>query len=63
MARAGGNVVLSWPASLGAVVLEKTESLAHPQWQPATAEVLENGATVSITLPADSDSAFWRLRR
>ncbi|MCP5523024.1 MAG: hypothetical protein H7A46_15925 [Verrucomicrobiales bacterium] len=56
--RDGGNVTVSWPADSGAVTLEQTPSLTHPVWS-AVAGVAGN----SITVPAEGDAMYYRLRR
>lgn len=58
-----GNLILSWSAAAIDYVLENTRELGLPNWQyvPTTPE--SNGSQVSLLLPTDRPSAFFRLRR
>lgn len=53
-----GSVIVSWPADSGAVTLEQTPSLANPTWSDVPG--VEGS---SITVPAEGDAMFYRLRR
>lgn len=56
--REGNQIVLSWSADSGAVILEQTPNLASPNW------TMVDGVTGhTVTLPATDQAAFYRLRR
>ncbi len=57
MQASGDSALLSWPADLGAVILEESDDLAD--WRPADPQP----ETHSILVPAGGDRRFYRLRR
>jgi hypothetical protein len=58
---AGSNVVVSWSALLPGVRLESTPSIANPQWAMIPAVPVQRGAVLTVTLPAQPGSRFFRL--
>jgi regulation of enolase protein 1 (concanavalin A-like superfamily) len=59
----GTTLTLSWPDTLGNVILQSTESLAPPVlWSPVdAASTLENGIR-RVTLPNNAPARFYRLQ-
>jgi uncharacterized delta-60 repeat protein len=61
----GGTIILSWPASYAAFVLEFAESLTSPiHWQPVTSGITESGGIKSYTVTPDLnvEGRLYRLR-
>jgi hypothetical protein len=56
----GGNIVLSWPAAPG-WTLQSTPTVAPTNWQPVGGTPVLSGSRYSLTLPATSPAAFFRL--
>jgi len=62
-ARFQAGLVLSWPATAGPVVLERTMLLGDPAaWQTVPAEPSPVGGELQVVLPRDAETAFFRLR-
>ena len=64
VAASGANVAVKWPAAASGWVLEATDSLTTPNWQP----VLMTGVTVdqgvaTVEQPVAAPKKFFRLRR
>jgi hypothetical protein len=60
---AGSDLVLAWPAALGAVVVEEAGSLGDPAaWQAVPVNPAPVGDTLRVTLPRGAAAAFYRLR-
>jgi len=62
---AAPNLLLKWPAAATGWVLEATDSLALPDWQPvpmATSVTVDSGV-VTFQQPKTSAQKFYRLRR
>jgi hypothetical protein len=58
----GANtIVLSWPASVGGFVLQKTSSLSPISWQNVVAPITLVGGQNQVTLPAPAANEFYRL--
>ena len=55
--RDGGNVTLSWPASVTGFTLETSERVPAATWTP-----VPGVANNSVTLPSTAASSFYRLR-
>jgi len=62
--RAGGNLVIAWPADAANVVLESAAGLEPPLvWTPVTSPApVIVGAQKVVTLPMTDGSRFFRLR-
>ena len=57
-----GNVLLSWPNTAG-YILERRATLPGTPWAVVSnVPVLSNG-TNTVTLPANTSSTFFRLRK
>ncbi len=54
---------LAWPITHAALVLEYTDSLAPPNWQPVTAQRNAAGASVNVVDPAAGAQRYYRLRK
>ena len=62
----GASLTFAWPSSLASqVVLEATETLGPPNWQPVTATVQDDGTTKSVQIAIEPSTAglFFRLRQ
>ena len=58
----GNNVVLSWPSDGTPFILEQTTNLASGNWTTVNASTVDDGLTLTVTVPAISGSKFFRLR-
>ena len=60
----GPNVAVKWPAAASRWVLESTDSLTTPSWQPVpmTGVVVDQGV-VTVEQPFSEPIRFFRLRR
>ena len=54
---------LAWPLADAALVLEATDALAPPDWQPVTGPRVSAGATVHVLDPAAGAQRYYRLRQ
>jgi probable HAF family extracellular repeat protein len=54
--RVDTNAVISWTPAWGGAVLESTDDLSAPDWQPITA-----GSTNRVVMPLEGSSRFFRL--
>ena len=59
----GNAAQLTWPAADAALVLEFTDTLSPPNWQPITEPRTIAGASASALDPAAGPQRFYRLRR
>lgn len=62
---AAPNLLLKWPAAATGWVLEATDSLALPNWQPVpmAAGVTVDSGVVTFQQPKSGAQKFYRLRR
>lgn len=61
--RFGTEMVLSWPAAAGEVVLEQTNLLGDPtRWRSVSAQPTPVGNELQVVLHRESVTAFFRLR-
>lgn len=60
---ASDQLILSWMATKAGVVIEETKSLASPNWVIRDAPQLLRGDKVTVTLPVDSGTRFYRLKQ
>ncbi|MBM3837674.1 MAG: hypothetical protein FJ398_06875 [Verrucomicrobia bacterium] len=58
----GKNILLSWPSSAAGFIVEVSDSLASPNWTPASLTPVVTGETTSAKIPILSGSKFYRLR-
>jgi regulation of enolase protein 1 (concanavalin A-like superfamily) len=56
----GNNIVLSWPAAPG-WTLQSTPAVAPTNWQPVGGTPVLSGSRYTLTVPATSPAAFFRL--
>lgn len=59
--RSSGNVLISWPVTWAAYQLQSTASLAPSSWSGVTNVPVQNGSTVTVTLPLSGNTKFFRL--
>jgi glucose/arabinose dehydrogenase len=59
----GGNIVLYYPASFSAFILESNSTLAATGWDPVSNPAVDVGGVLQVTLPAEGEQQFFRLRR
>ncbi len=61
---AGGSIQISWPAWAGDYVLKSTVVLgAGASWSTVPATPVNDGSTITVTLPATPGSQFYRLSK
>ena len=58
----GGNPQLAWSAAQPALVLEYTDTLATPNWQPVVEPRTTGGPSVLVPDPAAGTRRYYRLR-
>lgn len=58
----GDQIVISWPASVPDLVLESSPALISPEWQEVTETPVSVGDQRQVTIPAENDVRFFRLR-
>ena len=64
VARAGGNLVISWPDSFAGFLLERTASLVAPRtWTPVGIGPVQGGGRYTVTVPIEGGNSFFQLRR
>ncbi len=63
IARAGNQVLLSWPATATGFVVQSTPSLNNPQWSVVDAIIEIAGNRQVVTLPIGADTRFFRLAK
>jgi hypothetical protein len=56
-----GNIVLSWPARQATFQLQSTASLAPASWTAVSTPPVQNGVTMTVTLPAGAGTQYFRL--
>ena len=62
--QSGGNYVISWPAGAAGFCLQCAPSLTAPiTWADVSGVVQTQGATRSVTVPAQTSNRFYRLLR
>ncbi|MEO7319373.1 MAG: hypothetical protein ABIZ56_10330, partial [Chthoniobacteraceae bacterium] len=57
-----GAPQLAWSAAKPALVLEFTDTLSPPNWQPVTAPRTTGGGSVLVPDPGAGVQRFYRLR-
>ena len=64
LAASGANVAVKWPAAASGWVLETTDSLTTPNWQPVpTTGVVVDQGVATVERPVAGPKQFYRLRR
>jgi hypothetical protein len=58
---ANGNATLSWPSSATGFHLQSVASLPAPAWTNVTNTPVPMGGSLTVTLPADAGTQFFRL--
>jgi hypothetical protein len=59
-----GDLVITWPeAGAEGYVLQGSDSLGTPNWQPVGGTPTDNGSTLSQAVPTSGTMRFFRLRR
>jgi hypothetical protein len=59
-----GDLVITWPeAGSEGYVLQGSDSLGTPNWQPVGGTPTDNGSTLSQAVPTSGTMRFFRLRR
>jgi hypothetical protein len=62
ISNAGGNLLLSWPLTTVPFQLQSaTDLTGASSWSPVSSTPTTNGTTISVTVPATSTAAFFRL--
>jgi hypothetical protein len=56
-----GNIVLSWPAVQATFQLQSTSSLAPASWANVSTLPVQNGSTLTVTLPTGGGTQYFRL--
>ncbi|HVT27463.1 MAG TPA: LamG-like jellyroll fold domain-containing protein, partial [Lacipirellulaceae bacterium] len=60
---APGSLELSWPTPSQPFVLESATDLSNPVWTTVANTVTDSGGVSSVTITADGQRAFYRLRK
>jgi hypothetical protein len=58
----GASVVLSWPASSGAFLLQSADTPSSGSWNPVPLEAVTNGPLATVTVPATNTQRYFRLQ-
>jgi hypothetical protein len=60
---AAGTLSISWPSPWAGFTLQETTNLSLPNpWSPIAQALATNAGQVSITVPANAGSKFFRLK-
>jgi len=60
----GSQIVLSWPLSAAGFILDGTTTLVNPSWNPVTDGVrATNGSTITVTVPIEGLSRYFKLKQ
>ena len=63
IARANGQIVLSWPVEASSMSVESSTGLdGENEWIPVTAPVVQGNGMNTITLPATDPAGYFRLK-
>jgi hypothetical protein len=60
---AGVNATISWPAPATGYVLQFNSNLATTNWLTYGGSISNNGAVISVTLPAQPGNTYFRLKK
>jgi hypothetical protein len=58
----GASVVLSWPASSGAFLLQSADTPSSGSWNPVPLEAVTVGPLATVTVPATNTQVYFRLQ-
>src|SRR4029453_15751198 len=59
----GANVIVTWPVSFAGFTLQSATNIALANaWSPVAQLPVTNGAQMSVTLPANVERKFFRLK-
>jgi hypothetical protein len=58
----GANVVISWPATSGAFVLQPAETLSAASWDAVALDIMTNGSMATVTVSATDVHRYFRLQ-
>ena len=58
----GASVVISWPASSGAFLLQSADTLSAASWDDVALDIVTNGSLATVTVPATNTHAYYRLQ-
>jgi len=56
-----GNIVLSWPAAQATFHVQSTTTLDEPSWTNVTTPPVQNGSTLTVSLPIGNGTQYFRL--
>ena len=56
-----GNINVSWSAAQATFQLQSTSDLAKGSWAVVSTTPVQNGGTLTVTLPADAGTQYFRL--
>ena len=63
LARAGGNLALTWPTPASGYALESTPALVpNATWSPVNFPVFVSNGQNQVTLPPSEQAPFFRFR-
>jgi hypothetical protein len=58
----GASVVISWPASSGAFLLQSAETLSAASWDAVALDIMTSGSLATVTVPATNAHRYFRLQ-
>ena len=58
----GASVVLSWPASSGAFLLQSADTLSAASWDAVALDIVTNRSLATVTVPATNAHRYFRLQ-
>jgi len=56
-----GNITLSWPAAQPTFQVQSTSDLATGSWSAVSAVPVQNGVTLTVTVPVGAGTQYFRL--
>ena len=60
--RQGASVVISWPASSGAFLLQSAETPSAALWDAVALDIVTNGPLATVTVAATNAHRYFRLQ-
>ncbi|HYA79130.1 MAG TPA: LamG-like jellyroll fold domain-containing protein, partial [Candidatus Nitrosopolaris sp.] len=61
ISRRAGDVILSWPAAQATFQLQSATGLTPVSWTNVATNTVQNGSTLTVTLPVGPGTQFFRL--
>jgi hypothetical protein len=58
----GASVVISWPASSGAFLLQSADTLSAASWDAIALDITTNGSIAAVAVPATNAHRYFRLQ-